>query len=260
MGTVLTFTDSFVARTEPGLCQVYMNTMELPIIFEDNHLLAVYKPAGILSQGDATGDENVVTWAENYLRKRYQKAGNVYVGLLHRLDRPTSGILLLAKTSKEAARMSEQFRQGTVSKHYFAITTRVPKPESQELCHHLKKIPGKNIIIAYNHAQRDTQEARLSYQVIHVLDGMALLAVEIFTGRQHQIRVQLARIACPILGDAKYGKIIPFLPDLSIALTAYRLDFLHPIQKNRIQLTFLPQSINFQPFKDKMQAFLENSN
>lgn len=235
----------------------FVKQVGLSVIFEDNHLLAVYKPTGVLSQGDTTGDESMVTLAENYLRNSCQKQGNVYVALLHRLDRPTSGIMLLAKTSKAAARMSEQFRLGEIKKRYFAITTQIPRPESQELIHHLKKIPGKNITVAYNSPQKNTQEARMAYRVIQTLNGLALLDVQLFTGRQHQIRAQLARIACPIQGDGKYGKNTAFLPDLSISLSAYLLEFKHPITKQKVCLTAIPESVSFQPFKQSMESWVE---
>lgn len=209
------------------------------ILFEDNHLLAVVKPAGMLAQGDQTGDDSVVTWAEHYLRTTYQKPGAAYVALLHRLDRPVGGVLLLGKTSKAAARLSEQFQRRQVGKTYLAISERIPPEPLGTLTHFLAKLPGKNIVRAYDKPAFGAQPATLRYRTLTTMGERALLAVEPVTGRQHQIRVQLSRMGCVVAGDVKYGKTA-FLPDQSIALFSHALRVEHPTQKTPLVLAALP--------------------
>ncbi|MCS6904381.1 MAG: RNA pseudouridine synthase, partial [Bacteroidia bacterium] len=182
------------------------------------------------SQDDITQDLSVIGWAKNYLKVRYEKRGNVYLALLHRIDRPVSGVIMLAKTSKAAARLSKQFQEGKIKKEYIAVTERIPPSPSGRLIHYLKKIPGRNIMRAYLKEIPHSQEAILDYEVWKLIGKRALLKIIPHTGRQHQIRVQLASIGCPICGDVKYGKT-NFLPDLSILLCCYRLTFEHPILK-----------------------------
>ncbi len=200
----------------------------LTILHEDNHLLAVVKPAGMLVQGDRTGDATLLDLARDYLRERYGKPGNVYVGLVHRLDRPVSGVVLLAKTSKAAARLSAQFRAGAVRKTYLAVVEGVPRPAEAE-------------VVSWLAARRDAQgrtpaadapfpgarEARLGYRVRERAGGCALLEVRPQTGRRHQIRAQLAGRGHPILGDVKYGA--RWLARGLVALHAWRLVVAHPI-------------------------------
>lgn len=210
------------------------------LLYEDNHLLAVVKPAGMLAQGDATGDPSVVSWAEGYLRTTYHKPGAAYVALLHRLDRPVGGILLLGKTSKAAARLSAQFQQRQVQKSYLAVTEQAPTPPQGELHHYLAKLPGKNIVRAYDTPAYGAQAAELHYRTAAVAGtGRALVAVQPITGRQHQIRVQLARVGAVIVGDGKYGKSA-FLPGGAIALFAHRLVVEHPTQKTPLELVAWP--------------------
>jgi 23S rRNA pseudouridine1911/1915/1917 synthase len=198
------------------------------ILYEDSHLLILDKPSGMPSQEDITHDLSVLEWGKNYIKEKYKKQGNVYLALLHRLDRPVAGVLLLAKTSKAAARLSKQFQEGKIIKEYVAITEKIPSAKGGVLVHYLKKISGKNIVRAYQKHIAHSQEAKLYYEVIRTLEHRAILKVLPYTGRQHQIRVQLANIGCTICGDVKYGKT-NFLPDLSILLLAYRIQFVHPI-------------------------------
>lgn len=212
---------------------------EPTVLFEDNHILALVKPFGYPSQGDETGDDSVFDWAKRYLKKKYEKAGNVYLALLHRLDRPVGGIILLGKTSKAAARLTEQFKEKSIKKTYYAVVETAPAEPQATLCHYLRKLPGKNIVRAYSTPQKDAQEAILSYQIRALKGERALLAVKPLTGRQHQIRAQLAAINAVIVGDVKYGKT-DFSPDKSIALFAAEIVFEHPTRKETITLKARP--------------------
>lgn len=205
------------------------------ILYEDNHLIAVNKPFGMPSQGDESGDESVFDWVKEYIRVTYHKPGNVYTALLHRLDRPTGGILLLAKTSKAAARMSRQFQKKQVQKTYLALTEHAPPKPQDVLTHHLKKLAGKNIVRAYPRPVEGSKPAELSYQLLRQANGLALLEVQPVTGRRHQIRVQLASIGCVIKGDVKYGETT-FNADKSICLLAHRLTVTHPTKKEPLTL------------------------
>ncbi|MEM9718369.1 MAG: RluA family pseudouridine synthase [Bacteroidota bacterium] len=219
----------------------------MEILYEDNHLISIVKPFCIPSQGDNTGDKSIFDLVKAYIRTKYAKPGNVYVGLLHRLDRPVGGVMLLAKTSKAAARMSKQFQDREVQKIYCAVTERIPTTANGELHHHLRKIGGKNIMRAFSKPVAHSKEAKLSYSVLQTAGSRALVEIYPQTGRRHQIRVQLANIGCVIVGDVKYGKT-SFNPDKSICLFAKSLRFIHPVQKKEIFLSAkLPLS---GPWKD----------
>ncbi|MEM6264216.1 MAG: RluA family pseudouridine synthase [Bacteroidota bacterium] len=208
----------------------------LDILYEDNHLLAINKPSGMPSQGDQTGDSNAFDLGKAYLKEKYQKPGKVYLGLLHRIDRPTAGVLLFARTSKAAERLSRQFQQRKILKTYWAITTKRPPRSSDELVHYLKKLPDRNIVRAYRTPKEGSQEAKLSYELLEVAKGRYLIEVAPMTGRRHQIRVQLSQIGCPIAGDVKYGAK-DFLPGKrAIALLARELEFTHPTTKETVIL------------------------
>lgn len=200
------------------------------------------------SQGDETGDLNVNDWVKEYIRTTYNKPGNVYVALLHRLDRPTGGLLVLARTSKAAERMSRQFQQRKVQKTYYAITEHIPELPERELKHFVKKLPGKNIMRAYHKEVPGSKSAHLAYKVLRTVGKRALLEVKLFTGRRHQIRVQLGSIGCVIQGDVKYGQS-QFNPDKSICLLAQTLSFEHPIRKEVLTFSLeLPKNAIWQPF------------
>ncbi|MEK7545302.1 MAG: RNA pseudouridine synthase [Patescibacteria group bacterium] len=206
-------------------------------LYEDNHLIAVLKPAGIPVQGDETGDPCLLDEVKNFLKEKYQKPGNVFVGLLHRLDRPVTGIILFAKTSKGASRLSEQFRNHEVKKIYHAYVLGKPPKKSDTLIHYLKKDHEKNKVTAYEKQVPDSQYAELSYEVVPSKSQVTchMLQVTLKTGRSHQIRVQLSKIGCPILGDLKYGAPSP-LPDKSIALCATHLSFRTATTGEQIEL------------------------
>ena len=189
-----------------------------PLLYEDNHLLALYKPAGLLVQGDRTGEPSLLNLAKLWLKERYRKPGLVYLGLVHRLDRPVAGVCLFCRTSKAAARLSDQFRRGTVRKEYLAVVLGKPKPEEGRLVHHLERLPERSSRVVPALSPR-SQEARLSYKVLDSTGGTSLVAIELETGRHHQIRLQMAHVGHPLLGDLRYGALAP-LPQKQIALLA----------------------------------------
>jgi 23S rRNA pseudouridine1911/1915/1917 synthase len=196
--------------------------MKLNVLYEDNHLIAVEKPAGVLTQGDETGDVSLMDEVKKYLKEKYQKPGNVFLGLLHRLDRPVSGIILFAKTSKGASRLSEQFRNHSIVKIYHAVVVGKPGQNRGVLINYLDKDEkNKRAVILDNNLG---QEAELYYEVVASNDKYSLLKIKLETGRFHQIRVQLANAGCPILGDLKYGAIFS-LPDKNLALAATDFSF-----------------------------------
>lgn len=208
--------------------------MTLDVLYEDNHCLAVAKPAGLLVQGDRTGDRALVDLAKSYVRERYDKPGEVYLGAVHRLDRPVSGVVLLARTSKAAARLSAQFRDERVRKVYHAVVESVPVREADELEHFLRKDPRTNHTAVAQADEEGARLARLRYRVVRRLGSGALLEVHPRTGRSHQIRVQLAAVGAVIVGDVRYGSGRPL--GHWIALHASELEFEHPTRRERVTL------------------------
>lgn len=215
--------------------------MKLDVLYEDNHLIAVWKPAGLLTQGDETGDPNLMDEVKAYLKETYQKPGNVFLGLLHRLDRPVQGVVLFAKTSKGASRLSEQIRNRTIKKIYHALVEGAPPEPAGTLVHHLAHDERTNTARVYDAEKEGSQRAELSYRTIEKHGDQTLLKIELHTGRHHQIRAQLARIGCPIVGDVKYGASKP-LPNKSIALAAVSLAFKTATGEKQIAVT---RSIDF---------------
>jgi 23S rRNA pseudouridine1911/1915/1917 synthase len=213
--------------------------MNLDVLFEDNHCLAVNKPAGLLSQGDASGDPSLVELATGYLKARYQKPGNVYVGLLHRLDRPTSGVVLLAKTSKAANRLSAQFRAGTISKLYWAIVEGKAREQEGEWVDLLEKDTRQNRSGVVVEDSSTSKEARVAFRVLGRWENFTKLELRPATGRSHQLRVQLARRGLPIVGDGKYGarrQLKALDGRFRIALHARQLTFTHPTRPEAISV------------------------
>ena len=202
----------------------------MTVLYEDNHLIAVYKPAGVLVQGDKTGDATLMDEVKYYLKQKYHKTGKVFLGLLHRLDRNVQGIILFAKTSKGASRLSEQFRKHSVEKIYTAVVEGNPPKQKDTLVHWLEKDEKSNKSIVQSSEFIGSQRAELSYEVVKigrdVVTGrdLSLLKIRLGTGRSHQIRAQLAYIGCPIVGDVKYGSK-KTLPDHAMALAATSLSF-----------------------------------
>ncbi len=220
----------------------------LQVLYEDNHLLVINKPAGVLVQGDATGDIPLVEIAKQYIGKKYNKPGDVFLGVVHRLDRPVSGVVVFARTSKALERMNALFRDRETQKTYWAlVAARPPRPEGT-LVHWLVKDEKKNKTTAYSKETPIGSRSELNYKVIDSKRGYFLVEVNPITGRPHQIRVQLASMGCPIVGDVKYGSPISS-PDGSIALHARQLQFIHPVKKEPILISAeLPQNDWWNPF------------
>lgn len=207
----------------------------MEVIYEDNHIIAVNKTCNEIVQGDKTGDEPLSETLKLWLKEKYNKPGNVFVGVTHRLDRPTSGIVLFAKTSKALTRLNEMFRKGEVKKTYWAIVkTKAIVPEA-ELIHYLVRNEKQNKSYAYDVIKPESKQAILHYKLIGQSDRYSLLEVDLKTGRHHQIRCQLAKIGCPIKGDLKYG-FDRSNPDGGISLHARRVIFTHPVSKEVIDI------------------------
>lgn len=208
------------------------------VLLLDNHLLAVDKPAGMLVQGDRTGDDDLVTLAKAFLKRRFDKPGNVFVGLVHRLDRPTSGVVVLARTSKAAGRLSEQFRRRSVEKRYLAVVEGRLQGGG-ERTDWLAKGEGGGARLVEEGAE-GAQRAALRWRALAASGPRTLVEVDLLTGRKHQIRVQLAGLGAPILGDLRYGSRTPFTGGRGIALHAHRLVVEHPTQREPVALEAPP--------------------
>lgn len=207
---------------------------DLHVLFEDNHLIAVNKRPGVLVQGDITGDTPLSDLVKEYIKKKYDKPGAVFLGVVHRLDRPVSGVVVFARTSKSLERMNELFRDREAQKIYNAIVYGKPKA-SETLIHWLVKDESKNKTTAFKKENSDGLRSELSYRLINQSGSLSLLEVHPVTGRPHQIRVQLSSIGAPIVGDVKYGAPEPN-DDASICLHARKLCFIHPVRKEEITI------------------------
>ena len=211
----------------------------LQILYEDNHLIAVNKRPGDIVQGDKTGDKPLSEVVKQYIKKKYNKPGNVYLGVAHRLDRPTSGIVVFAKSSKALPRLNKLFAEKEAKKTYWAVVKNTPPKTHDTLTHWLKRNTKQNKSYANKKEVPDSKKAVLDYEIIKKLDNYFLLKIDLKTGRHHQIRAQLTAIGCPIKGDLKYG-FDQSNKDGSIHLHARKLMFIHPVKKEKLELIASP--------------------
>lgn len=215
--------------------------MKIPILFEDNHLLLVEKPINVPVQGDSSGDLDLLTMLKNDLKVRYQKPGNVYLGLVHRLDRPVGGAMVFAKTSKAASRLSDMLRKHVIERNYFAVVHGTPNKKRGQLVHYLHKDQRKNKVSVVSSNHPNAKKAVLDYEIIESKKGLSLLSVNLHTGRPHQIRVQLSTVGNPLFGDQKYGGHLN-KPGQQLALWAHSIYFEHPVKKEPTGTRSLPPS------------------
>ncbi|MCH2083541.1 MAG: RluA family pseudouridine synthase [Saprospiraceae bacterium] len=214
--------------------------MNIQVLFEDNHLIGVNKPAGWLVQGDETGDKPLSEFTKEYIKVRYKKPGDVFLGVIHRLDRPVSGATVFARTSKGLTRMNELFRKREVKKTYWAIVNERPEPLSGRLTHYLLKDRDRNVVTAFaKQKYKAAKKAVLNYEFIGEIGMNKLIQIELETGRPHQIRVQLSKIGIPIKGDIKYG-YRNRNQDGSIHLHCRSMSFIHPVKKEEVIITADP--------------------
>lgn len=207
-------------------------------LYEDNHLLAINKPAGLLSQGDKTGDSAAVDLAKNYIKEKYQKPGNVFLGLCHRLDRPVSGVLLFARTSKALERINKMFQEGAIEKTYWAVSHRSPKQQSGRMEQLLYKDAKKNQVSVVDHPGKEVKKAITEYRRLQTYDSYTLVELHPLTGRSHQLRVAMQSLRAPILGDIKYGG--KTFDPASICLHCRKMEFEHPVTKELIKIVAPP--------------------
>ena len=207
----------------------------MQVVYEDNHIIIVSKRSGEIVQGDKTGDEPLSETVKKYIKDKYHKPGNVFLGVVHRIDRPVAGLVVFAKTSKALSRLNNMFRDGDVHKTYWAITKNTPKESEATLTHWIVRNEKQNKSYAYDHEVKNSKKAILKYKVIGRTDNYTLLEVNLMTGRHHQIRCQLAKMGCPIKGDLKYGSPRSN-PDGSICLLSHHVEFLHPVSKELISI------------------------
>lgn len=207
----------------------------MKVVYEDNHILVVNKEPGEIVQGDKTGDRPLSETLKEWLKEKYSKPGNVFLGVVHRLDRPVGGLVIFAKTSKALTRLNDMLREGKIHKTYLAVTRGTPPATAGELHHYVRSDSRTNKSYASQSPKPGAKEARLRYRHVSSTDRYSLLEVELLTGRKHQIRVQLSSMGCPIRGDLKYGDKRSN-PDGSISLMAWKLDFVHPVSGERIRL------------------------
>ena len=226
---------------------------EADILYEDNHILIVNKPPCIPTQSDDSGDPSLDSLVKDFIKQKYNKPGDVYVGLIHRIDRPVSGIVLFAKTSKAAARLSDNFVTRDIHKTYYAIVEKMPPATEGTLTDYLWKEKKENRSYCFNREKPGSKWAQLHYKLIAQTDKLFLLEINPVTGRSHQIRAQLSNIHCPIVGDAKYGSKLP-LRDRDICLLAAKITFSHPVKKEPMTMhSLIPKNKFWDRFDLKAQ-------
>ena len=230
--------------------------LEPNIIYEDNHIIVVIKPQNIPTQEDSSGDEDMLSILKDYIKQRDNKPGNVFVGLVHRLDRPTGGVMVFAKTSKAARRLTQEIKDKQLSKKYLCVVNGVPQIESDRLVTFLKKDEKTNSVHIAPRTEDGSKEAILEYQVIDKVDKLSLIKVDLITGRSHQIRVQMSsQLHCPIYGDFKYGDS---KHKCNLALWAYELTFIHPVSKEKMRFVVGPDDVNlaFKKFEKTIERII----
>lgn len=205
----------------------------MQVLYEDNHIIIVYKQSGEIVQGDKTGDKPLSETIKEWIKQKYAKPGNVFLGVVHRLDRPVSGIVVFAKTSKALSRLNNMFRNGEVRKTYWAMVQTAPNMPEATLTNWLVRNEKQNKSYVYNNEMPNAKQAILKYKTIGQTEHYTLLEVNLLTGRHHQIRCQLAAMGCPIKGDLKYGALRSN-PDGSISLLSHKVEFIHPVSKQKI--------------------------
>lgn len=205
----------------------------MQVLYEDNHIIIVYKQSGEIVQGDKTGDKPLSETIKEWIKEKYAKPGNVFLGVVHRLDRPVSGIVVFAKTSKALSRLNNIFRNGEVRKTYWAMVQTAPNMPEATLTNWLVRNEKQNKSYVYNNEMPNAKQAILKYKTIGQTEHYTLLEVNLLTGRHHQIRCQLAAMGCPIKGDLKYGARRSN-PDGSISLLSHKVEFIHPVSKQKI--------------------------
>lgn len=236
---------------QPAYKPLVADVTDEDILFEDNHLIAVNKRAGDIVQVDTTGDEPLDEKVKRYIAAKYSKPNGAFLGVVHRIDRPVSGIVLFAKTSKALERVNLMFKNREMKKTYWAVVRKRPAKPEGNLVHYLLKNPQKNVTKAFEKEVAGSQRAELNYKIIGELEGYYLIEVDPITGRPHQIRVQLSTLGCPIVGDNKYGYPRGSLKN-SICLHARRLSFIHPVKKEPVEI-FAP--LPKDGFWDKFERF-----
>ena len=223
------------------------------ILYEDNHIIAVYKRSSDLAQGDKTGDVPLDVEIKKYLAEKYKKTGEVFLGVVHRLDRPVSGVMLYARTSKALSRLNEMFKARQVKKTYLAIVKERPPEDEATISHFLKKNEAQNKTYVYDTEVKGSKEASLTYRLIGRSEKYYLLEIDLHSGRHHQIRAQLAKIGCPIKGDLKYG-FARSNEDGGISLFARKIEFVHPVKKEPITiLAHFPEGDIWSAFMDSVK-------
>lgn len=218
-----------------------MSVMVNEILYEDNHLLIINKKPSQIIQGDKTGDKPLSDQLKDFIKERDHKPGNVFLGVVHRIDRPVSGVVIFAKTGKALTRLNNMLKKGEIHKTYWVVVKNKPYPEKGCLINFLRRDEQKNKAFAYDHPVANTQKAELTYELIGQSDQYFLLQVQLITGRHHQIRAQLAKIGCPVKGDLKYG-FERSNPDGSIHLHARSVEFMHPVKHETIKVIADPPS------------------
>lgn len=221
------------------------------ILFEDNHLLVVNKHCGDLVQPDPSGESALEDQIKAFIKVRDAKPGDVFLGVVHRIDRPVSGAVLFAKTSKALVRLNEMIREGLIHKTYWALTEQIPQPESGELCHYVLRDSRTNRSRAYDTPVSESKQARLRYQTLGAGTHYTLVEIELLTGRHHQIRAQFSKIGCPIRGDLKYGAKRS-IPGGGISLHSRRVEFEHPVRREPVAV------VAPVPAEDNLWAFFQN--